>query len=313
MERPLVPWYHQVMKPRDAVELVVLAAIWGASFLFMRVAGPEFGPVPLIFLRVSIAAVCLVPAAALAGRGRALRGRVVPVAVVGAINSALPFCLLAYATLFVTGGLAAILNATSPLWGAVIAHVWLKDRLTPARAIGLVVGFGGVVFLVWGRASFKAGGAGLAVLAAMGATLSYGVAASYTKKRLAGADPLAVAAGSMLAACILLAPAALFLWPAHAVSARAWGAVVALGVVCTTFAYVLYFRLIAHVGPARAISVTFLIPPFALFWGGLILGEPLSARTLLGACIILVGTALVTGLVRPRARALPPAAAERSA
>ena len=301
------------MKTRDAVELVVLAAIWGASFLFMRVAGPELGPVPLMFLRVGIASVCLVPAAALARRGGALRGRVLPVAVVGAINSALPFCLLAYATLYVTAGLAAILNATSPLWGAIVAHVWLKDRLTPARVLGLVVGFGGVVFLMWGSASFKAGGAGLAVVAAMGATASYGLAASYTKKRLTGVDPLAVAAGSQLAASILLAPAALLLWPAHAISGRAWGAVVALGVVCTTFAYVLYFRLIAHVGPARAIAVTFLIPPFALFWGGVILGEPLSARTLIGACIILVGTALVTGLVKARVRALPAPAEERSA
>src|SRR5690349_15235245 len=126
MEPRRSPWYHEAMKPRDAVELLVLAAIWGASFLFMRVAGPELGPVPLIFLRVGIAAACLVPAAALAGRGGALRGRLVPVAVVGAINSALPFCLLSYATLFVTGGLAAILNATSPLWGAVVAHLWLK-------------------------------------------------------------------------------------------------------------------------------------------------------------------------------------------
>ena len=313
MERRRPACYPRGMKTRDAVELVVLAAIWGASFLFMRVAGPELGPIPLMFLRVGIAALCLVPAAALGRRGGALRGRIVPVAVVGAINSALPFCLLAYATLYVTAGLAAILNATSPLWGAIVAHLWLKDRLTPARMLGLAVGFGGVVFLVWGKASFRAGGAGLAVVAAMGATLSYGIAASYTKKRLAGADPLAVAAGSQVAAAILLAPGALALWPAHAIPGSVWGAVVALGIVCTAFAYVLYFRLIAHVGPARAIAVTFLIPPFALVWGGLFLGEPLSARTLVGACIILVGTALVTGLVKPRARALPAPAQERSA
>ncbi len=292
------------MKMRDTIELLILAAIWGASFLFMRVAGPELGPVPLMFLRVGIAAVCLVPVAVLGRRVGALRGRIVPVAVVGAINSALPFCLLAYATLYMTAGLTSILNATSPLWGGLVAHLWLKDRLTPARALGLAVGFGGVVFLVWGRASFRAGGAGLAVVAAMGATSSYGVAASYTKKRLAGVDPLAVAAGSQLAATIVLAPGALWLWPAHPVPGRVWGAVILLGVVCTAVAYVLYFRLIAHVGPARAIAVTFLIPPFALVWGGLVLGEPLSARTVLGAGIILVGTALVTGLVKPRARAL---------
>jgi drug/metabolite transporter (DMT)-like permease len=232
-----------------------------------------------------------------------LRGRLFPVALVGVINSAIPFCLLAYATLSVTAGLASILNATSPLWGALVAHAWLKDRLTRSRALGLAIGFGGVVFLVWGRASFRAGGAGLAVAAAMAATLSYGVAASYTKRKLTGVDPLAVAAGSQLAAAVLLAPAALLLWPAHPVSPRAWGAVVGLGIACTAFAYVLYFRLIAHVGPARAIAVTFLIPPFALAWGGLILGEPLTARTVAGACVILAGTALATGLVKAPARA----------
>ena len=295
------------MRTRDGIELVVLAAVWGASFLFMRVAAPELGPVALIWLRVGIAAACLLPAAALRSRG-ALRGRLLPVAVVGVINSAVPFCLLAYATLSVTAGLASILNATSPLWGAVVAHFWLKDRLTRSRALGLAVGFGGVVLLVWGRASFRSGGAGLAVAAALAATLSYGVAASYTKRKLAGVDPLALAAGSQVAAAVVLAPAALLLWPAHQVSPRAWGAVLGLGVACTAFAYVLYFRLIAHVGPARAIAVTFLIPPFALAWGGIVLREPLTARTLGAACVILAGTALATGLVKLPARALRAAA-----
>src|SRR3990172_8262981 len=156
------------MRARDAVELLILAAVWGASFLFMRIAAPELGPVALIWMRVGIAAICLVPVAALRSRD-ALRGRLFPVALVGVINSAIPFCLLAYATLSVTAGLASILNATSPLWGALVAHAWLKDRLTRSRALGLAIGFGGVVFLVWGRASFRAGGAGLAVAAAMAA------------------------------------------------------------------------------------------------------------------------------------------------
>jgi drug/metabolite transporter (DMT)-like permease len=264
--------------------------------------------VALVWLRVAIAAACLAPIAALRRRD-ALRARLVPVAVVGAINSAIPFCLLAYATLSVTAGFAAILNATSPLWGALVAHTWLGDRLTRSRALGLVIGFAGVVLLVWGRASFRAGGSGLAVVAALAATLCYGVAASYTKRRLAGVDPLALAAGSQVAAAVLLAPAALLLWPAHPVPAQAWGAVLGLGVACTAFAYVLYFRLIAHVGPARAIAVTFLIPPFALGWGRLILGEPLAPRTLAGACVILAGTALATGLVKLPARARAGAAA----
>src|SRR5512141_1517122 len=122
------------MRARDGIELLTLAAVWGASFLFMRIAAPELGPVALIWLRVGIAALCLLPVAALRGLG-ALRGRLVPVAVLGAINSAIPFCLLAYATLSVTAGLASILNATSPLWGALVAHYWLRDRLGRSRAI----------------------------------------------------------------------------------------------------------------------------------------------------------------------------------
>ena len=144
------------MRTSDAVELVVLAAIWGASFLFMRIAAPELGPVALMALRVGIAASLLVAALALRGGLAALRGRLLHVVVVGAINSTLPFCLLAYATLSMTAGLTSILNATSPLWGALVAHLWLKDRLTRSRTLGLAIGCAGVAFLVWGRASFKA-------------------------------------------------------------------------------------------------------------------------------------------------------------
>ncbi len=295
------------MRTRDVVELVVLAAMWGASFLFMRVAAPEMGPVPLMALRVGIAAALLAPWLAIRGGLGALRGRVLHVAVVGAINSALPFSLLAYATLSVTAGLASILNATSPLWGALVAHLWLRDRLDRSRSAGLVTGFAGVAFLVWGRASFRHGGAGLAVVAALIATLSYGVAASYAKRFLRGVDPLAVAAGSQVAATLLLLPGAVALWPASPASARAWGSVVALGTACTAVAYVLYFRLIASVGPARAIAVTFLIPIFAVAWGALFLGETVAPRTVAGTAIVLAGTALATGLLRLRVPARPPA------
>lgn len=301
------------MSSRDSAELLVLAALWGASFLFMRVAAPELGPVALIALRVGIAAALLVPLLALRRGFGQLAGRAGPVLVVGVLNSALPFCLLAYATLSVTAGLASILNATSPLWGGLVAHVWLRERLTRSRVAGLLVGLAGVAVLVWGRASFRAGGTGLAVAAALAATLSYGVAASYTRRRLAGVDPLAVAAGSQLAAALVLAAPALLLWPAQPVSPRAWASVAALGVVCTAVAYVLYFRLIAHVGAGRAIAVTFLIPPFAVAWGALLLGEAITARMLAGAGVVLVGTALATGLVElpaPRRAARPTDAGE---
>jgi drug/metabolite transporter (DMT)-like permease len=295
------------MQARDLAELLLLAAVWGASFLFMRVAAPVFGPVPLIAVRVGVAALTLLPALALRRRLPALRDHARPVFVTGAINSALPFCLLAYATLSVTAGLASILNATSPLWGALVAHLWLRDRLTRSRLAGLALGFAGVAFLFWGRAAFRSGGAGAAVAAALAATASYGVAASYAKKRLAGVDPLVVAAGSQLAAALLLVLPALALWPARSVPPSAWAAAIALGVLCTAFAYVLYFRLIDRIGPARAISVTFLIPPFAVAWGTLFLGEVITPRLLAGAGVVLVGTALATGLVKLPARRAPAA------
>jgi drug/metabolite transporter (DMT)-like permease len=287
------------MKPRDLLDLLLLAALWGGSFLFMRVAASEFGPLALIELRVGVAAVFLLVVLAARGRLGLLRAHAAPMAVVGVINSALPFSLLAYATLSVTAGFASILNATSPLWGAIVAWVWLRERLTPWRIAGLAIGFAGVLLLAWGKVSFKPGGTGLAILAALIATLSYGIAASYTKRRLAGVDTLAVATGSQIGAALVLLPLALLAWPARPVSLTAWASVIVMGVACTGVAYILYFRLIAHVGPARAIAVTFLVPAFAILWGAAFLGEDVTMQTAAAGLVVLAGTALSTGLVKP--------------
>jgi drug/metabolite transporter (DMT)-like permease len=289
------------LRTRDVAELLVLAALWGGSFLFMRVAAPALGPLPVAATRVAIAALLLLPLLAARGGLGELRTRAGDIAVVGAINSALPFALIAYATLTLTAGFASIVNATSPLWGGLVAHFWLRERLTRLRVVGLAVGFAGVIALVWGKTSLPAGG-GLAVVASLVATLSYGVAASYTRRRLGGASPLAVAAGSQVAAALLLLPFAAATWPKGPVAPVAWGSVVALGVACTGIAYVMYFRLIRNVGPARAIAVTFLVPPFATAWGTLFLGEPVTERMVLGGLVVLAGTALATGMIAPRQR-----------
>lgn len=289
------------MKTRDVVDLVLLAALWGGSFLFMRIAVPEFGPIALIELRVAVASVFLLVVLGMRGGVGLLRQHARPMMTVGIINSALPFCLLAYATLSVTAGFASILNATSPMWGAVVAWLWLRDRLTSWRVAGLVIGFAGIVALTWGNAGFKDGGSGLAILAGLAATLSYGVAASYTKKKLTGVDPIAVATGSQVGATLVLAPLTLLAWPAAPVSANAWASAIVMGVASTGIAYILYFRLIANVGPARAIAVTFLVPIFAIAWGALLLREPLTVQMVLGGLIVLAGTALSTGLIKPRA------------
>lgn len=288
------------MKPKDLIELIALAALWGGSFLFMRIAAPEFGPIPLIEVRVAIAAVVLIAVQMVVGRPAISAADVGPLVVLGITNSALPFCLLAWATLSVTAGFAAVLNATAPLWAAIVAYAWLGTRLSGWRAAGLVVGFLGVVVLTWGKASFKTGGSGVAIAAALFATLSYGFAANYAKRRLPSAAPLAIATGSQIAAAVALLPLGIWLWPAGTISARAWWSVGALGVACTALAYLMFYRLIARLGPSKAITVTFLVPIFAVAWGHALLDEPLTLQLGLGCAVVLFGTALSTGVWTPR-------------
>ncbi|MGY4829710.1 DMT family transporter [Sphaerotilaceae bacterium SBD11-9] len=289
------------MKRSDLLELVALAALWGASFLFMRLGAAEFGPVALSFVRVAGAAALLLPLLAYQGQLGALRRHAPAIFVVGLTNSAIPFMCFNFAALTLNAGLSAVFNATSPLWGAVIAWLWLKDRLTPARIAGLVLGFGGVLWLVWDQAAFKAGTGerAWAVTACLVATLFYGFSASFTKRHLTGVPPMAVAAGSQLSALTALALPAWWWWPQQAPTAHAWLFALVLAVACTGLAYLLYFRLIAHVGPANAISVTFLIPVFAVVWGGMFLGEQVSLVMALGCAVILLGTSLATGVFKP--------------
>lgn len=289
------------MKPFDLAELVLLAAIWGASFLFMRLGAHEFGPVAMAALRVGIASLVLLPLLA-ARQGLAeLRSAWKPLVMVGLLNSALPFALFSYAALSITAGLSSILNATTPLWGAIVAWVWLSQRLNAPRIAGLVLGFAGVLFLAWDKASFKPGGSGWAILACLGAALCYGIAASYTKRFLAHVAPLAVATGSQVTAALMLALPAFLWWPAQMPSARAWIGVVLLAVLCSALAYILFFRLMSRIGPSNTISVTFLIPVFAVLWGWLFLAESFTPAMALGCAVVLLGTALAVGLLpRPK-------------
>ncbi|CAM3835062.1 DMT family transporter [Roseateles saccharophilus] len=293
------------MKAFDIGELVLLAALWGASFLFMRLGAHEFGPVPLAAVRVGLASAMLVPLLASRGQLAELRTHWNGLLLVGALNSAIPFALFSFAALSITAGLSSIVNATTPLWTAVVAFVWLGQRLTPLRVLGLVIGFAGVAFLAWDKASLKPGAdhSGLlAVLACATATLCYGLAANATKRFLTGVPPLAVATGSQFAATLLLALPAAWLWPAAMPGAVAWSSALGLAALCTALAYILYFRLMSRVGPTNAVSVTFLIPLFAILWGALFLHEAVTAKMVAGGAIVLVGIALALGLVGPRAR-----------
>ncbi|MCY4744346.1 DMT family transporter [Pelomonas sp. UHG3] len=289
------------MKLFDLGELVLLAALWGASFLFMRLGAQEFGPLALAFVRVGLASVLLLPLLASRGQLAELRTHWRGLLVVGALNSAIPFALFSFAAMSITAGLSSIVNATTPLWTAVVAFAWLGQGLTRLRVLGLAIGFAGVTFLAWDKASFKPGAdhAGLwAVLACAVATLCYGLAANATRRWLTGVPPLAVATGSQAAAALLLVLPALWQWPVALPGAVAWGSALALASLCTALAYLMYFRLMSRVGPTNAVSVTFLIPLFAILWGWLFLREPVTAQMLMGGAIVLVGIALALGLVQ---------------
>ena len=291
------------MKQRDLGELVLLAALWGASFLFMRTGASEFGAVPLSGLRVSGASLVLMPILMWRNELGALRANWKPILIVGIPNSALPFLCFSYAALTINAGLSSIFNAASPLFGALIAWLWLKNKLSAPRVLGLVIGFVGVFGLAYSKASLKAGAesfnTALAVGACIVATVAYGFSVNFTKRYLTGVPPMAVAAGSQLSAAIALALPTFLLWPPTTPALPAWTSLLLLAVVCTGFAYILYFRLIAHVGPANAITVTFLIPAFAVAWGGLFLGEQITVAMVIGCAVILVGTALATGVLNP--------------
>lgn len=297
--------HSHAMKTRDLTDLLLLAALWGASFLFMRIAAPEFGPFALVEVRVTIAAVFL--GAVLAWRGElgALRAQPGTLALLGLLNSALPFVLLTFATLHVTAGFAGILNATVPLWTALIGWLWLRNAIRPLQWLGLALGLAGVAVLVWGKASLAptAGqlGTTLALAAALVATASYGLSANYTRRFLAAERPLVIAGGSQIGAALVLLPPAVLTWPSAMPSPLAWVSAIALGIGCTALAYLLYFRLLARVGAVSASAVTFLIPVFATVWGALFLGEGVTPQMLAGGGVILAGTALGLGLW-PRAR-----------
>ncbi len=286
---------------RWLVDLVLLGALWGASFLFMRIGSAELGALPTAAMRVGIATLFLLPCLLIAGQGAALVQHWKAALGIGVFNSGLPFALFCFALLTVPTGLAAVINATVPMFGALVAWAWFRDRPSGSRMVGLAIGFAGVTMLASRSAGPHPGDAGSAplwaVLACLGACLSYGISASATRRYLSGVPSLATAAGSQIGATLFLALPALWFWPDHMPSLRAWAALTVLGVACTGVAYILFFRLIAQAGPAKALTVTFLVPVFAVFYGVVFLHEPVTAWMLICAAVIVCGVALSAGIV----------------
>ena len=285
----------------------MLAAIWGASFLFMRIAAAEFGALPTAALRVAVASLFLWPLLWLRGQTGLLRQHWKPVLWVGVLNSGIPFALYAFAVMHISTGLSSILNATVPLFGALVAWAWLGDRPGVSRSLGLAIGFGGIVLLAGGQIGFRSAGTGVspiwAMLACLGATTCYALAASFAKKHIPPIPSLVTATGSQIGATLVLALPGLWWRPDHMPALRTWAALLALGVLCSGVAYILYFRLIERAGPGRALAVTYLVPVFAVSYGVVALGESVTLWMLGGGAVVLAGTALSSGLLRlPGAR-----------
>ncbi len=271
--------------------LVLLAALWGGSFLFMRVAAPVLGPVWLIESRVLIAGLVLLPLVARRGQLGVLRAHWRLLLWVGCMNAALPFTLLAYAALDLTAGTTSILNATVPLFAALIGSTLYAEPLDVKGASGVVLGFVGVVVLVG-----LPQGAGppplLSVAAGLAAAVSYVFAANFAKRRLSHVPAIVFVTGSQLGAAVALLPLLPLFPPMQAPGPTVMAAVAALAVLSTSLAFVIYFHLIREVGPLRTLTVTYLIPVFAIAWGALLLDEALTPGMLLGGVLILLGVAL---------------------
>lgn len=280
------------------ITLISLAAIWGASFMFMRIAAPEFGPVPLITIRAAVGFITLLPFLLFFKGVRDISNNWFSICIVGLTNTAIPFTLLAFSALSLSAGLNSILNATAPIFAGLIAFIWFKENLTVSKTTGLVLGFLGVVSLFFTKTDVSFEASSIAIIAGLFAGLNYGFAACYTKKKLTGVNTLAIATGSQFFATLACLPFLPMTWPSAPVSDLALYSSITLGTVCTALAYILYFRLIASLGPAKAITVAYLIPVFGIVWGVLFLQEIVTFSMLMGAALILFGVSLTTGMLK---------------
>jgi len=286
------------MNTSNLLKLILLAAIWGGSFLFMRIAAPVLGPGVLIEYRVTFAALFLAAIALVLRKPLDLRQHWKHYLILGLFNSALPFLLFAFAAKTLTASVLSVLNATAPIFGAIITAVWQRQMVSGRVMAGLVLGTAGVALLVGFDHVSSKEGAGLAIAAATFAAFNYGIASTYAKSAKA-VEPFANAHGSMWAAALLTIPA-LFIFPQPGEpTVGIMGAALALGVLCSGIAYLLYFGLVRDVGPTSALTVTFLNPLFGILWGTLFLNEVVGWYTVAGAAIVIAGTMLVTGY-RPK-------------
>jgi drug/metabolite transporter (DMT)-like permease len=279
--------------------LLALAAVWGASFMFIKIAVRELEPATLVCIRLGIGAIALLPVAFVSLGGRALvretRAAWRPLVVIGLVNSAIPITSISWAETHIDSGLTAVIQASAPLFTALLALRFARhDRVGGPRLVGLLVGFGGVALLVGAQPR----GDVLAALAVTFSALCYAIAAIYSARALVDVPPLVSAIGALTAAALALLPVALFQLPSHFPSWEVTGAVLALGIGGTSLGYVLYYGLLAGAGASRSILITYLVPALALGYGAVFLGEPVTVAAVAGLLLVLAGVALGTGVVR---------------
>lgn len=285
------------MSIRQLGALFLLGAIWGASYILIRVAVEPFGPVFFMSARVALTALILVGYARLRAIDLKIRAYWRQFLILGFLGSALPFTLIGWAELTVSGSMAAILTSATPLFAALVAVPGLGERLTAYKLVGAIMGIVGVTIVVGGSSMTLDLQFLLATLALLGAALSYALGGVYAKRSFHGLDNMSMSSGQLIGATVILAPVSLFDIPKELPPIGAILALLTLVVVCTALAYQLYYYLIISAGPIQALTVTLLVPIFGVFWGALWLQESISPGMILGLLIVLFSVGLVTGMV----------------
>ena len=297
------------MKAQDFAKLLILGAIWGASFMLIKWSAPEIGIFALVEIRALGASLLLIPFVFIKRQQKDLFQYWPQLLIVGLLNTAIPFCLFNYSLLHIEAGLAAILNGTVPMFGVVVAYFYVKETIGWGGLVGVLLGFAGVVLISYEQTTGAQAGL-VPVLAILLATLCYGIAATYIKIKLSHIKPFAIAGGSQFFASLALLPLALLNLPEAMPSSRAISSALVLAFVCTGLAYVLYFDLIAKIGASRAITVGYLVPLFGVLWGYIILNESLSTTELAGGGLVLLGVMLATNILARFKRKQPASTAQ---
>ena len=302
------PVINSVMNRSEWGILLLLAVIWGGAFMFIGVAVRHVDPLTYVWLRLTIAAGGMLLFLKLRGERlglpRPVWGSILLLAL---LNNALPFTLFGWGQTHIASGLASILNATTPIWGVLVAHVFTEDeRVTPRKIAGVVLGFAGVVTMIGPTLLANVGTDALAQLACIPAALCYAVAAVWARRfRRMGISPMSVTTGQLTAGALMMLPLAMLVdqpWAQPLPPVTAWGSIVALALLCTASGFVLYFRLIDSGSATNALLVTLLVPPFAILFGSLFLDELLAPQDFLGLALIALGLAAIDGRILERLR-----------